>query len=97
MKSLDSEETASRTFLSKADATPEEIARTLAAFEGASREYQRYRHEQCEYVASLAFGGNGAEDRRLLCQIELDRRRTSNLKEARTSASNYRDERPGEP
>jgi hypothetical protein len=90
LNSLALEETSTRNFLSKADETPEDIARALAAFETALQDYLHYRQTQCDYVASLAFGGNGAGDRRLLCQIELDRRRTANLKSERLLGSNNR-------
>jgi len=88
--SLAREEQATRSFLSKADAEPEEIARAMSAFERALKDFRIYRQTQCDYVALLAFGGNGASDGRLLCQIELDRRRTANLKEARLVGSNNR-------
>ena len=69
-----------REFLLKADETPGAAARTLAAFEDASREYWRYRRRQCDFLAALAYGGNGAGDRRLLCLIELDTRRVADLR-----------------
>jgi uncharacterized protein YecT (DUF1311 family) len=95
LNSLVAEEKASRKSLAKADETPEDVARALAAFEDASQEYRHYREKQCNFVASLANGGNGAEDRRLLCQIELDRRRTANLREARNARSNMERTRAG--
>jgi uncharacterized protein YecT (DUF1311 family) len=85
--SLTVEEKHSRAYLSKADQTPDEISRALAAFDAASMAFRDYRKKECDYLASLAFGGNGAEDRRLLCKIELDRRRTSNLKSARLAGA----------
>ena len=88
--SLVAEEKRSREHLAKVGEVPDEVSRALAAFDEAAIAYQDYRKKECDYLASLAFGGNGAEDRRLLCQIELDRRRTSNLKSARLADSNDR-------
>jgi hypothetical protein len=65
--------------LAKSSADPAEITRAVTAFNLASQQYQRYRKDQCDFVATLAFGGNGGSDRRLLCQIELDNRRLTDL------------------
>ena len=54
-------------------------ARALEAFDQASAQYRKYRERQCYFLATLAFGGNGAGDRRLLCRIELDGRRGLDL------------------
>jgi len=49
----------------------------LAAQMRAHAEFLRARSAQCEFQATLAAGGNGADDRRLLCWIELNDRRVS--------------------
>ncbi len=41
--------------------------------------YKKYRQEQCDLYVSMAGGGNGAGDRKLLCYIELNRRRIADL------------------
>jgi uncharacterized protein YecT (DUF1311 family) len=68
-----------KTVLSTSAEDPIEISRAVTAFERASQQYDRYRKDQCDFVAALALGGNGASDRRLLCQIELDNRRVADL------------------
>ena len=61
--------------------TEEPFSRTRSAalFKKASATYERWRTAQCEAVASIAAGGNAARDRRLLCEIELNERRTEDL------------------
>lgn len=51
----------------------------LAAQKRAHAEFLRSRAAQCEFQATLAAGGNGANDRRLLCRIELNDRRVSEV------------------
>jgi uncharacterized protein YecT (DUF1311 family) len=41
-----------------------------------------WRKAQCDLQWSLAAGGNGAGDRRLLCEIELSKRRVAELQRA---------------
>jgi len=53
-----------------------EVANWLAS---SSSLFQQYRQSQCELQASLAAGGNGASDRRLLCVIELNEKRSLEL------------------
>ena len=93
---LAAEEKSSREYLATVDQVPDDVSRALAAFEDASQAYRIYREKECDYVASLAFGGNGAGDRRLLCRIDLDRRRASDLKGARGSVSNNSVDRSNE-
>ena len=80
---LKSAEVEFRAGLSKSTNQPAEIAQAVAAFDRASRQYRQYRKYQCDSVATLAFGGNGAGDRRLLCQIDLDTRRIGDLADER--------------
>ena len=72
-------ERAFRAALTKSDEDPPQVSRAVETFEMASQQYQRYRQVQCDSVAALAFGGNAAVDRRLLCQIEMDGRRVADL------------------
>jgi Lysozyme inhibitor LprI len=69
---LEAQEAATRVALLRADQDKSGINRAVEAFDKSASEYKRYKLEQCEFVAALAFGGNAQGDRRLLCQIELD-------------------------
>jgi Lysozyme inhibitor LprI len=69
---LESQEAATRAALLRADQVKTDINRAVEAFDKSASEYRRFKMEQCEFVAALAFGGNAQWDRRLLCQIELD-------------------------
>lgn len=53
--------------------------RSVTAHRIALSEFERMRDSQCELMASLAAGGNSAEDRKLLCRIELNARYTKDL------------------
>jgi uncharacterized protein YecT (DUF1311 family) len=59
------------------------IRRTLDALAVATQKYLAYRAAQCDAIAALALGGNGAGDRQALCHIELDTRRVADLRAAR--------------
>jgi hypothetical protein len=54
--------------------------RSVAAHRLAISEFSRMREAQCDFLATLAAGGNGAGDRRLLCRIELNERHTLDLR-----------------
>ncbi len=56
-----------------------------ALLAASAKSFTRWRQDQCDFQAALAFGGNGAGDRRLLCRIELDRRRVDALRAAMKS------------
>ena len=74
---------AERTFLdalAKSGNPPAEIQRASLALSASSKAYESFRQIHCDFIATLALGGNGAGDRRLLCQIELDRRRLKDLR-----------------
>jgi len=49
----------------------------LAAQKRAHAAFLRVRSAQCDLQAALAAGGNGANDRRILCRIELNDRRVA--------------------
>jgi len=76
---LEAEEAFARSALLHADEDEADRARAVQALDKSAGEYRRYRKEQCEFVASLAFGGNAQEDRRLLCEIELNESRIRQL------------------
>jgi uncharacterized protein YecT (DUF1311 family) len=59
---------------------PSTVQRVTDLLAKAFTEYQAYRAIHCDAVASLALGGNGESDRRMLCHIELDIRRATELK-----------------
>jgi hypothetical protein len=47
-------------------------SRALALFNMAATTFAQYRQAQCEYEASAAAGGNGADDMRLSCQVSIN-------------------------
>jgi uncharacterized protein YecT (DUF1311 family) len=76
---LEYTERAVRDAIRRADQERDEVDRALAAFEKTVSGFRRYRKEQCEFVAMLAFGGNAQGDRRLLCEIDLNMSRIQYL------------------
>lgn len=65
--------------LSNWDQEPNFKARARSNFKASAASFSRYRSAQCELQASLAAGGNAAGDRRLLCAIELNEQRATQL------------------
>lgn len=61
-----------RSKLAKWDQEPTYRADAASAFDAAVSAFVRFREHQCSFQASLAAAGNAAEDRRLLCEIELN-------------------------
>jgi uncharacterized protein YecT (DUF1311 family) len=59
---------------------PEYRKASTDALRLANASFEQFRDAQCDYVASLAAGGNAAGDRRYLCQIELNDQRARHLK-----------------
>ncbi|HEY4081749.1 MAG TPA: lysozyme inhibitor LprI family protein [Burkholderiaceae bacterium] len=57
-----------------------EKSRAALALQASQAAFLTLRRIQCDLLASLAAGGNGAGDRRLLCEIELDRQRAAYLR-----------------
>jgi uncharacterized protein YecT (DUF1311 family) len=55
--------------------------RSLAHHEAGIVAYRKYRDAHCELWASVAAGGNGADDMRLSCRVALDRDRAANIHE----------------
>jgi uncharacterized protein YecT (DUF1311 family) len=51
----------------------------------ANRTFEKYRGEQCGYLAAVAAKGNGAEDVRLACETSLNAGRAEQLKESLSS------------
>jgi len=62
------------------DREPEYRQATADALGLAISRFGPFRDAQCEYVASLAMGGNAASDRRLLCLIDLNEQRARQLR-----------------
>jgi uncharacterized protein YecT (DUF1311 family) len=56
--------------------------RATREFVKAARQFVQYREAQCRWQAAVAFGGNAATDRQLLCAIELNDRRAAQLRQA---------------
>ncbi len=77
---LEAAEASARSALLRAGQGTEERALAAQAFDKSVAEYRRYRSQQCEFVASLAFGGNAQGDRRLLCEIELNEGRIRQIR-----------------
>ncbi len=69
----------------KWDQEPQYRARSIAALNDSSAKFRQYRESQCEFQAAVAAGGNGAGDRRLLCNIGLNLRRTAELQAIQAS------------
>ena len=51
----------------------------VAAAHADAQAYVGYSHNHCESFATLAFGGNSQQDRRLACHIELNAVRAQQL------------------
>ena len=58
---------------------PSYKSRGKEALKASSRAFDRMRQAQCEFQATLAAGGNGSGERRLLCEVELNRQRVAEL------------------
>ena len=61
--------------------------RSITALKSASTSFRRMRTIDCEFQATLATGGNGAGDMRLICQIEFNMRRIAQLQNVTKSLS----------
>lgn len=61
---------------------PAYVKSASVTFEANVRSFQRYRKEQCSFVFTLASVGNGAEDNKRACEIELDTARLEQLRAA---------------
>jgi uncharacterized protein YecT (DUF1311 family) len=72
-------EEAFRVTLASWDQEPPFKTRTRANLDASVEAFRRHRAAQCELHASLAAGGNAASDRRLLCAIELNEKRVTQL------------------
>lgn len=58
--------------------------RNLALFDSTVKQFVRYRAQYCEFLASIAAGGNSAGDIRLSCFYELNQLRIAEILEAQT-------------
>ena len=64
------------------DQEPEYIKQSTTAFESSVRQFSRFRAQHCEFIASLAAGGNGQSDLRLSCIYELNEKRIAQIQQA---------------
>lgn len=78
-------ETSFRDTLSRWDEEPQYKSVAARRLRESIANFLGYERSQCELQASLAAGGNGAGDRRLLCVIELNETRAASLREAEAS------------
>ena len=56
-----------------------------ASLEVSLKAFRSYRTKQCAFIASLAAGGTGTSHRRLLCEIELNKKQIDYLQEVKNS------------
>lgn len=82
---LDHTETAFLSTLTHWDEEAQYKSRSVTQLQASVSKFAQYRESQCEFLSSLAAGGNGAGDRRLLCHIGLNQRRIAELREAQDS------------
>jgi len=72
-------EDAFRVALASWDQEPPFRTKARANFDASVETFRRHRAAQGELHASLSAGGNAASDRRLLCAIELNEQRATQL------------------
>ncbi len=72
-----------RKLLAAADQEPTHIKRSISEFNSSVKQFSRFRTQQCEFIASLAAGGNGQDDLRLSCLYELNGQRIAQIKQVR--------------
>jgi uncharacterized protein YecT (DUF1311 family) len=70
-----------RKTLAKWDQEPGYIRRSTTEFEASVQQFGHYRTHQCEFVASLAAGGNSQGDLRLSCIDELNEKRIAQIRQ----------------
>lgn len=75
-------ETDARSALVTVDQNEPERDHAVHQFDRSVPQFRRYRATQCDFIASLAYGGNGQGDLRLLCQIDLNNARIRYLRAA---------------
>ncbi len=64
------------------DQDPEFIKRSTSEFDSSVKQFSRFRTRQCDFIASLAAGGNGQGDLRLSCIYELNENRITQIMQA---------------
>lgn len=69
--------------LAASDQEPTYIKRSISEFKLSVKQFSRYHAQQCEFIASLAAGGNGQNDLRLSCIYELNRQRISQIQQTK--------------
>ena len=71
--------------ITKTDERAQDKARALAAAVDEAAAFGQYADKHCDSFASLSFGGNSQDDRRLACHIELNLLRALQLKKIAAS------------
>jgi uncharacterized protein YecT (DUF1311 family) len=61
-----------REAIAKSKEEPAYVKTVAAAFEASVKSFQNYRKDQCSFVFALASVGNGAEDNKKACEVQLD-------------------------
>jgi hypothetical protein len=79
-RSVQDAESSALAALDRWNEEPNYKSNSAAALRESSKAFAQMRSVQCGYLASLAAGGNGAGDRRLLCEIALNERRVADLR-----------------
>lgn len=64
------------------DQDPVYIKRSTSIFDSSAKQFTLFRTQQCEFIASLAAGGNGQGDLRLSCVSDLNEKRIAQIKQA---------------
>lgn len=75
-------EDAMRKALMAWDQDQEVVKRSTNNFESSVKEFVQYRDQQCEFIASLAAGGNSQGDLRYSCGYEMNQKRIDEVKQA---------------
>ena len=64
------------------DQEPVYIKRSTSTFASSVKQFNLFRTQQCEFIASLAAGGNGQGDLRPSCVVDLNEKRIAQIKQA---------------
>lgn len=58
----------------------EYLSRMRETLKASAATYNKYRHDQCDFEAAFAAGGNAAHDLRTACEAEMDLDRAAQLR-----------------
>ena len=61
----------------------EDIRQSISRFDTSVKQFNLFRKLQCEFIASLAAGGNGQGDLRLSCIYELNENRITQIEQTK--------------